>query len=276
MKIERGSKVFITGAASGIGRSTAIALAELKTRLFLTDINQSGLKETCEMALKNGAELCICKHLDITKFAEIKAFAEEITKDYGAMDIIMNIAGIALFALVEDMTHQHWEKVINTNLFGPIHVIECFLPEMIKAKKGHVVNVASAVGLGGAPWHAAYAAAKSGLVGVSEVLRYDLKQHNIGVTLICPGGVDTPLKNTVEILGVKNEQRVQKLKEMFSRHAKKPEEVAEMIIGAIEKDKFMVITSFDIKFIYFCKRFIPPLYNYIMNRISKLLNSIKY
>lgn len=276
VKIEKGCKVFITGSASGIGRATAIAMAKLKTKLFLTDINEKGLEETCQMALKEGAEYCKCKPFDISKYENVKSFADEIHREFGAMDIIMNIAGIALFALVEDMTHRHWEKVINTNLWGPIHVIESFLPEMIKAKKGHVLNVSSAVGLGGAPWHAAYAAAKWGLIGLSEVLRYDLMQHNIGVTVICPGGVDTPLKYTVEFLGVRNNERVEKLKKLFSKHAKKPEEVAKMIIDAIEKNKFLVITSFDIKFIYFCKRYIPPLYNLIMVRISKILNAIKY
>jgi NAD(P)-dependent dehydrogenase (short-subunit alcohol dehydrogenase family) len=192
------------------------------------------------------------------------------------MDILVNNAGIALYALVEDMTHAHWQKVINVNLWGPIHGIECFLPEMIRAKKGHVVTVSSASGLIGAPLHAAYASAKFGLVGLSEVLRYDLMMHNIGVTVICPGAVDTPLKNTVEILGADpKDPRVKELKEKFSRHAIPPEKVAGLIVGAVEKNRFLVITSFDIKLVYFLKRCFFPLYHFIMVRITKLLTGIK-
>lgn len=276
MKIERGIKVFITGAGSGIGRCTAIAMAKRKTRLFLVDINERGLQETCEMAIKEGAEECTCRVMDISRYEEVKGFAEEIHRNSGPMDIIMNIAGIALLSLIEDMTHRHWEKVINTNLWGPIYVMESFLPEMIKAKRGHIINVASAVGLGGAPWHAAYSAAKCGLVGLSEVLYYDLKQHNIGVTVVCPGAVDTPMKYSVEILGVNNPSAVERVMKLFSRQAIHPEKVASQIINAIEKNKFLVITSLDIKLAYFCKRYFPHLYNFIMFRISRLLNAIKY
>ncbi len=277
MQIKKNSKVFITGAASGIGRSTAIAMAGLGTRLFLTDINEKGLEETSRMISKEGGEVCKYKAFDISKYEEVKAFADKIHKDFGPMDIVMNIAGIALYGLVEDMSHEHWKKVININLWGPIHGVECFLPEMIRARKGHVVTVSSASGLTGAPWHAAYCAAKWGLVGMSEVLRYDLMQHNIGVTVVCPGAVETPLKDTVEILGVDpNREDVIELKRRFSKHAVTPEKVAELMINAIKKNKFLVITSLDIKFVYFCKRHIFPLYHYIMIRISRLLNAGRY
>jgi len=147
---------------------------------------------------------------------------------------------------------------------------------MIAAKMGHLVNVASAAGLAGAPWHAAYSTTKCGLVGLSEVLRYDLMQHNIGVTVICPGAVNTPLKYTVEFIGAeKDDPKVLKVIKMFEQHALPPEKVAQMIIDAVEKKKFLVITSFDIKFVYFCKRYMFPLYHYIMIRISRLLNSMR-
>ncbi|MCX5868784.1 MAG: SDR family oxidoreductase [Proteobacteria bacterium] len=275
MKIEPGMKVFITGAASGIGRATAIAMGRRGSRLFLTDRNEAGLKETVKFISPPG-EVSRFKSFDISSYEAVKAFADEIHAEFGPMDIIVNNAGIALYALVEDMTHAHWQKVINVNLWGPIHGIECFLPEMIRAKKGHVVTVSSASGLIGAPLHAAYASAKFGLVGLSEVLRYDLMMHNIGVTVICPGAVDTPLKNTVEILGADpKDPRVKELKEKFSRHAVPPEKVAGLIVRAVEKNRFLVITSFDIKLVYFLKRCFFPLYHFIMIRITNLLTGIK-
>jgi short-subunit dehydrogenase len=161
-------------------------------------------------------------------------------------------------------------------LWGPIHGIECFVKEMIRVKKGHLVNISSTAGLTGAPWHAAYATAKWGLVGLSEVLRYDLMQHNIGVTVICPGAVNTPMKHSVEILAVNKESGpVQKIIQRFEKHAISPERAAEIIINAIEKNRFLVITSNDIKTIYFLKRYCFPAYHFILKYISRLLNSMK-
>jgi len=170
MKITKGTRAFLTGAGSGIGRASAIELAELGCELFLTDINARGLEETRGMISDKPGRVCKSRAFDIRDLSAVKAFADEIHQEFGPMDIVMNIAGIALFAQIEDMTHQHWEKVIGVNLWGPIHCIECFLPEMIRVKKGHLVNVASIAGLTGAPWHAAYSTSKWGLAGLSEVL----------------------------------------------------------------------------------------------------------
>lgn len=276
MKIEKGLKICITGAASGIGRATALAMARRGTRLFLTDINEKGLVETCRLAALAGGSVGLHRAFDISKYDDVKAFAEAVHRNYGPLDVLINNAGIALFALVEDMTHAHWKKVIDVDLWGPIHGIECFLPEMIRARRGHVVTISSTAGLTGAPWHAAYATAKWGLVGLSEVLRYDLMQHGIGVTVVCPGAVDTPIKQSVEILAVNRESRnVKAVVERFERHAVSPERVAGLILGAIEKNRFMVITSFDIKALYFLKRHFFPAYHRIMIQISRLINNMK-
>jgi NAD(P)-dependent dehydrogenase (short-subunit alcohol dehydrogenase family) len=276
MKIVKGTKIFIAGAASGIGRATAFAMGRLGARLFLTDFNENGLLETCRLVRQTGGEVCLHNAFDISVYEQVKSFADEVHRDFGPLDILINNAGIALFSIVEDMEHAHWQKVINTNLWGPIHGIECFLKEMIQAKKGHLVNISSTAGLTGAPWHAAYATAKWGLVGLSEVLRYDLMQHHIGVSVICPGAVDTPMKHSVEILAVdKVSESVQKIIQRFEKHAISPEKAAKIIIDAIEKNRFMVITSFDIKVLYFLKRYCFPVYHIILRYISKLLNSMK-
>ncbi|MEW5734101.1 MAG: SDR family oxidoreductase [Thermodesulfobacteriota bacterium] len=276
MKIEKGTKVLITGSASGIGRATAIAMGRKGARLFLTDCNAAGLAETCRLAAEAGGEVCASRAFDITSLKDVKTFADDIHKDYGPLDILVNNAGIALFALIEDMAHEHWEKVIAVNLWGPIHGIECFLPEMIKEKRGHLVNVSSTAGLTGAPWHAAYATTKWGLLGLSEVLRYDLAQHNIGVSAICPGAVDTPLKNSVEILAVDRQSAgAKKILERFEKHAVTPERVADLIVDAVERGRFLVITSPDIKALYFMKRVFFPGYDFVLKKISKLLNGMK-
>ena len=160
MKIEPGAKVCITGAASGIGRATALRLARKQARLFLMDRNGAGLEETCRLVRAAGGQVGASGIFDITDLGAYKKFADAVHAENGPLDILINNAGIALFALVEDMTHEHWRKIIDTNLWGVIHGVECFLPEMIRAKRGHLVTVSSTAGLVGAPWHAAYATAK--------------------------------------------------------------------------------------------------------------------
>lgn len=276
MKITTGTKVLITGAASGIGRATTLALGARGACVCITDINEAGLIETKALVEAAGGTVGACVVCDISDHVAVQALAATIHQAHGALEILINNAGIALFALIEDMSHDDWRRIINTDLWGPIHGIECFLPEMIRAKRGHVVNVSSTAGLVGAPWHAAYSTAKWGLVGLSEVLHFDLAQHNIQVTVVCPGAVDTPIKHSVRILGVDKESAVvQQTMRRFERHAVTPEHVAGLIVDAIERKRFLVITSFDIKALYFFKRLCFPIYHLIVSRISGYLNSMK-
>lgn len=267
----QGKKICITGAASGIGRSTAIRMAKEGAKLFLTDINTAGLEETCRLIKNAGGEVCFSRALDIADYTQVQSFADDIHKSYGPMDILINVAGIALFSQIEYMKHADWEKIIRVNLWGPIHGMECFVPEMIRANKpGHIVNISSTAGIIGLPWHAAYAATKHGLVGISEVLRYDLKKHRIGVSVICPGAVDTNLVNTADIRASK--AAMMKGRALFRKVAITPDKAADIIFKAIKHNRFLVITSIDIKVLYFLKRCLNPVYNIVMRIMSRLMD----
>jgi short-subunit dehydrogenase len=139
---------------------------------------------------------------------------------------------------------------------GPIHVIETFLPPMVAAGRGgHLVNVSSAAGIVALPWHSAYSASKFGLRGLSEVLRFDLARHRIGVSVVVPGAVNTPLVNTVDIAGVdRDNPRVQKLVGTFAGHAVTPEVAADKILAGVRKNRFLIYTSADIRALYMFKR----------------------
>ena len=186
----------------------------------------------------------------------------------------MNIAGVSTWGTIDKLQHSDWEKMIDVNLMGPISVLECFVPPMIEAGRGgHVVNVSSAAGLFGLPWHAAYSASKFGLRGVSEVLRFDLRPHGIGVSLVCPGAVRTPLVGTVEIVGVDRESpRMRKLIERFEQRAVSPERVAEQIVEGIEKNRYMVYTSADIRIGHWVQRKFAPPYELAMRIFGRELN----
>ncbi len=271
-----GKRCFITGAASGIGRATALAAARRGADLYLTDRTAKGLGETEEAVRAAGGKVSWAGIADVSDHDAVVAMAAEIHAAHGSMDVVMNVAGISIWGPIDQLTHDHWQRAIEIDLVGPISVLETFVPAMIEAGRGgHVVNVASAAGLFGLPWHAPYSAAKFGLRGVSEVLRFDLRRHRIGVSLVCPGGVRTPLVGTVEIVGVdRADPEVQKLIERFERHAVSPEEAAAKILEGVEMNRYLVFTSRDIRALFWLQRWFPPGYELIMRTANRRLVAV--
>jgi NAD(P)-dependent dehydrogenase (short-subunit alcohol dehydrogenase family) len=251
-----GRNVFITGAASGIGAATARAAGRAGARLFLTDINAESLAAVADELRADGAAVELAAAADVADYDAVARLAREIHEKFGPMSIVMNIAGVSAWGTVENLTHRQWRKMVDVNLMGPIHVIEEFLPPMIDAGRGgHLVNVSSAAGLVALPWHGAYSASKYGLRGLSEVLRFDLRRHGIGVSVVVPGAVRTPLVGTVEIAGVdRDDPRVRRAVGLFERHAVSPETVAQRILAGIQKNRFLVYTSADVRVGYWFKR----------------------
>jgi NAD(P)-dependent dehydrogenase (short-subunit alcohol dehydrogenase family) len=266
----RGKRCLVTGAASGIGRATAIALGARDAELYLTDIQAEKLERATEEIGAQGGEVAHAKAIDIADHDAVVAMAAEIHAAHGSMDVVLNIAGISIWGPIERLEHRHWQRLVDVNLMGPISVLECFVPPMIEAGHGgHIVNVSSAAGLFGLPWHAAYSATKFGLRGVSEVLRFDLRRHGIGVSLVCPGAVKTPLVETVEIVGIDRERpEVRKMVTRFERRAATPEQVAARVIAGIEKNRYMVFTSADTRIVYWLQRKFAPPYELAMRLLN--------
>jgi NAD(P)-dependent dehydrogenase (short-subunit alcohol dehydrogenase family) len=256
-----GKTCLVTGAASGIGRATAEALARQGNRLVLTDI--SPIEGVAPDAVVHSASL------DITD----RDAVQQLAADAGPVDVVMNIAGISTWGSVDRLSHEDWRAMIEVNLMGPINVIEAFVGPMVRERRrGHLVNVSSAAGYFGLPWHAAYSASKFGLRGVSEVLRFDLRPHGIGVTLVCPGAVDTGLVRTLNIAGVdRDHPLMQKMTQRFQGHAKSPDHVARCIISGVERNRYLVVTSPDIRVGIMAQRFFPPGYELAMRLANRQL-----
>jgi NAD(P)-dependent dehydrogenase (short-subunit alcohol dehydrogenase family) len=269
-------RVLITGAASGIGRATAVACGRRGARLCLTDIDDEPLQAAAAEIRAAGGTVDHAEAVDISDHDAVAAMADRIHSEHGSVDIVMNVAGIAIWGTVETLSHEQWRRVVDVNLMGPIHVIECFVPAMIEAGRGgHVVNVSSAAGIFGLPWHAPYSAAKFGLRGVSEVLRFDLHHHDIGVSLVCPGAVDTGLVNTIEIAGVDRTAPImQKFTARFRRTAVTPEEAAAKILEGIERNRYWVYTGRDIQIAHFFQRRFDRPYAFIMRKANKRFAAI--
>ncbi|MDR7085852.1 NAD(P)-dependent dehydrogenase (short-subunit alcohol dehydrogenase family) [Aeromicrobium panaciterrae] len=269
-----GKLVLVTGAASGIGRATAEVAAERGARVVLTDINP--LDETIATIKAAGGDVAYAKSLDITDVDAVMAFAQEVHDAHGSVDVVMNVAGISAWGTVSALEHKHWRSMVEVNLMGPIHIIEAFVPAMVDAGRGgHLVNVSSAAGLIGMPWHAAYSASKFGLRGVSEVLRFDLRRHGIRVSLVCPGGVDTGLTETIEVAGVdKAGKAFKKAQAHFKKRAVTPNHAARAILRGVKRNRYMVYTSPDIFLAFTLQRAFPPGYSLAMRIFNKVANKV--
>ncbi|GGV13725.1 short chain dehydrogenase [Actinomadura cremea] len=265
-----GRTCLITGAAGGLGRSMALAAAARGADLVLTDIDEAGLRRTADEVRAAGGTVRLAEAADVTDRDAVDALARRALAA-GGVDVVMNVAGVSVWGPVDRLEHRHWRRMIDVNLMGPVHVIEAFVPPMIEAGRGgHLVNVSSAAGLFGLPWHAAYSASKFGLRGISEVLRFDLRRHRIAVSLVCPGGVDTPLVHSVDLVGIdRDTPSARRLVRLFSRHAVSPDRAARAVLHGVERDRYLIFTSADIRIGHLAQRLCPPLYEAAMHGLNR-------
>lgn len=269
-----GANVFVTGAASGIGRATAELLGRRGARLHLTDVDGPRLAEVAERLSAEGCTVVLAEAADIADYDAVCALAARVTAASGAMDAVLNVAGIAIWGTVSAMEHAQWRRLVDVNLMGPVHVLETLVPEMVDAGRGGwIVNVSSAAGIIGMPWHAGYSATKFGLRGLSEVLRFDLRPHGIHVCLVCPGGVDTGLTETVQIAGVDTTSPAfLRARAHFRRRAVTPEAAADAIVAGMLRRRYWVYTSVDIRLVHALQRWCPPAYVLAMRVLNRGAN----
>lgn len=173
-----GKRVFVTGAASGIGAATV--------ELF-----------RAEGASAVGVDIAAAEgivHCDVTDPASVRAAMDSAVATLGGLDVCCNVAGIAQLMRIEDLTLEHWNRHLAVNLTGPMLVTQAALPHL-RASGGNVVIVASISGLQGQPWNAAYCSSKGGVLMLMRALAVELQAEGIRVNAVCPGTVATPLTN---------------------------------------------------------------------------------
>lgn len=271
----RTKSCLVTGAAGGIGAATARRLGGEGARLVLTDVDAVGLAHQVDRLRSDGVQVLAAEPVDVTDEAAVRDFAARVHAEHGPLDLLLNVAGISLWGTVDRLTAEHWRRVIDVDLMGPVHVLSAFLPPMMASGRGgHVVNVASAAALFGLPWHAAYSAAKFGLRGVSEVLRFDLREHGIGVSLVCPGAVATPLVGRLEVVGVdRDAPAVRQVERRFLRHAVTPEQAAEAIVRGVRRRRYWIYTSLDVRLGHWAQRWAPWAYRAAMRHLQRRLTA---
>jgi NAD(P)-dependent dehydrogenase (short-subunit alcohol dehydrogenase family) len=187
----QGKGAVVTGGASGIGLATATVLAEKGARVVLADIEPGALDTAVEGLRANGAEAhgVVC---DVRSLEAVQALAAAAFDALGAVHIVFNNAGIAVGGPILEMTHDDWRWTIDVDLWGPIHGVEAFLPRIVEqGEGGHLLFTASFAGLVPNSGLGPYCVAKYGVVALAEVLWRELREHQIGVSVLCPMRVGT-------------------------------------------------------------------------------------
>ncbi|MBO6751875.1 MULTISPECIES: SDR family oxidoreductase [Spongiibacter] len=196
MQRHRGHVALITGAASGIGRATAVRLAEEGASVMLADVNREGLEAT--RALLPASTAAQCVELDVTQQDSCQQAVEQCIRDFGRLDVLCNIAGISLCRHLADITAEEWQRIVAINLNGVFFMCQAAMPRLVETR-GNVVNMASTAGLEGLAYNAAYCATKAAVVMFSKSLALEFSGKGVRVNAICPGAVETPLSSAFEM-----------------------------------------------------------------------------
>jgi len=189
-----GQVAVVTGAASGIGKALATALAAEGAVVELADLDGDGAREAAaELSVQATGGPATGSAVDVTDADAVAALIGSVVDRHGRIDVLCNNAGIGAGGPVEQLGVADWRRVVDVDLYGVVHGVQAAYPVMVAQGSGHIVNTASLAGLVPSPLLTPYAAAKAGVVGLSLSLRVEAAAYGVGVTVVCPGPVETPL-----------------------------------------------------------------------------------
>jgi len=251
----------ITGAASGIGAACARAMAADGALVIGTDLRQDMLAETKAAVEKQGGRMETFM-VDVADRDAMFDLAATVEKNHGAADLILNNAGVAFGATVEEMPLDDFKWLMDINFWGVVNGTQAFLPHFRAKGSGHVANVSSIFGLIGVPTQSAYNAAKFGVLGFTEALRHEMRDSNIGVSTIHPGGINTNIVRHARFQqGPDAETEREEAIERFAQLTRtQPDGAAKVIMKGISKNKARILIGPDAHVVDWIRRLFPANY----------------
>lgn len=224
----KGKVAIITGAASGIGRATALLFADQGAKVLIADTNKEGLAETADLIRESGGDV-LKQKVDIANDQEVKQMIEAAIEHFGRLDFACNNAGIeGEQAFTDQCTLENWRKVIDINLLGTWLCMKYEIPEMLNNGGGAIVNISSIAGLLGFPGIPAYASSKHAVNGLTKTAALEYADAGIRMNSICPAAIQTPMIN--RLLGEEGEARENLLAQHPMGRFGEPREVAEAVV----------------------------------------------
>jgi NAD(P)-dependent dehydrogenase (short-subunit alcohol dehydrogenase family) len=228
----------VTGAASGIGKGCAVALANAGARVVLSDIDMAGAEAAAHEIIQCGGE-AIAVHCDVGRDGSFEALRDVVLDRWGRVDIVMNNAGVILSGHPEDIPVFEWQRVLNINLMSVVRSNAVFLPILLAQQAGHIVNTASFAGIMTYSFdRLPYAASKAAIFQISEWLALYLRPMGIGVTVLCPGPVATNIMSSTKVWT--NDVQMRGPGEEFELLT--PPQVGEQVVNAIRTNQFFLPT----------------------------------
>jgi NAD(P)-dependent dehydrogenase (short-subunit alcohol dehydrogenase family) len=257
MKILKGKIAAVTGAASGLGRSMALAFAAEGMDVALADVDQEGLLKTQGVVGGYGVKSTTLR-VDVSKAAEVEAFAERTVKELGAVHVVCNTAGVSPLGAIWENTLADWQWILGVNLWGVIHGVRAFAPRLIAQNEGHIVNTASVAGLISPPGSGAYNVTKHAVVTLSESLYHDLRERgsDVGVSVLCPAYVPTRITESERnrpkelLVSEKSDQTLAReamLRKAVASGKISADQVAQAVVAAVKDERFYILTHPRIK-----------------------------
>jgi NAD(P)-dependent dehydrogenase (short-subunit alcohol dehydrogenase family) len=249
-QLQSGDVCVVTGAASGIGRALAGAFGSEGLRVVLADVNESLLDEAVAELATTGVD-CIGQATDVRDPASVELLAEVAVEHFGGVQVICNNAGVSTMGKQWEISAQDWDWVIGVCLGGAINGVRSFVPRMLaQGVPAHVVNTASMGGLLTGAYIGPYTAAKHGVVGLSKGLRAELGGTPIGVSVVCPGMVSTPILDGIrahmDSIGAGGGAEVEFMFEVLEsglQSGLSAEGAAAMVLAAVKSDQFWVLPN---------------------------------
>tara|TARA_R110002110_G_scaffold415785_1_gene655792 strand:+ start:233 stop:1057 length:825 start_codon:yes stop_codon:yes gene_type:complete len=258
MAYSTGKSAVITGAGSGIGRALARQLNREGCALFLSDVDTGGLAETVASLERKDVPVAQ-QQVDVSDKAAMDHWAAAIAEQQPAVDIVVNNAGVAYSARVDECNYDDVQWLMGINFWGVVHGTMAFLPLLKAAPQGHLVNISSIFGMIGVPTQSAYNAAKFAVRGYTEALRMEMDGSNVHVCCVHPGGVGTNIARRSR--GGPADVTADEKAALFDQHVRTTaESAANQIIAAVAKRKPRLILGPDAKFINLLTRLFPVSY----------------
>ena len=254
-----GGVAVVSGAASGIGRATALELARRGCAVALVDRDADGLAETARLA--SGAT--VTQHVvDVADGAALAALPDAVLVVHGRVTVVVAAAGVSLVGRVEDVSMEEIRWLVDINLFGVIGLVKAFLPAMLRESSAQVVTVSSLFGIIAPAEQAAYAASKFAVRGFSEALRHELEGGPVGVTVVHPGGVATAIARNARIAGAADGATERDKSAAFDRAFLRtsPDAVGRSIADAIERRRPRLLVATGAQAGAFLQRLVPVRY----------------
>jgi NAD(P)-dependent dehydrogenase (short-subunit alcohol dehydrogenase family) len=263
-----GRVAIVTGGGSGIGAALVRAMVARGATIVIADIDEAAAKSVA--ADLTGVTTAT---LDVRDAEAVAAVVSAVAAEHGHLDYMFNNAGIAVGGLVEEMTLDHWNRVIDVNLRGVIHGVHAAYPIMLRQRSGHIVNTASLAGLVPGPGLAPYDAAKHAVVGLSLSLRAEAAGRGVRVSAVCPGFVDTPLLSRVNpdlpqtSAGMDAEAVAKRIGKLY--HV---DPLAQDVLRGIERNQALIVAPRSARVAWLLSRYAP---NMLMRRIEKGVDQVR-